>query len=70
MRDAARFGLVSERNVADFVEINCTYLGGFSDVPVPKPALAILGAYGADPDIKIERYRQWAAAQADADKAP
>jgi hypothetical protein len=70
MRDAAMFGLVSERNVADFVEINCTYMGGFSDAPVPKPALAILGAYGADPGVKIERYRQWAAAGAEADKAP
>ncbi len=58
--DAPRFGLVSEKHVALFIEITCLHRGGFPPGTHPKQALAILSSYGMDPERKLDRYRQWA----------
>jgi hypothetical protein len=58
--DAPRFGLITKKNVALFIEITCLHLGGFPPGTHPKQALAILSSYGIDPERKLDRYRQWA----------
>jgi hypothetical protein len=60
IREAPGYNLQTEQQVASFVETTCVVLGGFPESRLPIPALAILCAYGADPEIKLERYRQWA----------
>lgn len=61
--EAPNYGLASEEQVANFVEATCIHLGGFPKGALPKPALAILYSYGLSPNVKLDRYRQWAAAR-------
>jgi hypothetical protein len=61
--DASAHNLSSELQVAAFIEITCSCLGGFPEGALPPPALAILGSYGIEPSLKLERYRAWAEAQ-------
>ncbi len=59
---ARSFSLDSEKHVADFIEITCGSFGGLPPASaLPKQALAILTSYGMDPDVKLERFRAWAA---------
>jgi hypothetical protein len=60
MASAGEFGLVSEKHVAQFVEITCRHLGKFPEGRLPVPALTILMAHGVDPAAKLERYSKWA----------
>ena len=60
LAEARSFGLASAAQVARFTEITALHLGGFPDGPLPIPALAILMAYGTEPDVKLDRYLAWA----------
>ena len=62
------YGLVSEKHVAQFVEITLANLGGFPQGDLPKPALALLYSYGMDPDAKLDSYSEWAKRQGGASK--
>lgn len=62
MAEAEGYWLVSEGDVASFLEITCRFQGGFPHAEFPKQALANLTAYGLDPAVKLERYRRWAMA--------
>lgn len=63
--DAARFSLVREADVARFAEIVALH-GGPAEHPqeLPRGALAILMAYGATADAKLQRLQAWMAARA------
>lgn len=60
IREAANFDLQSERDIAAFIDVTCTVLGGFPEGALPRQALAILRSYGADAGSKIDRYKEWA----------
>ena len=60
IREALDYNIRSERDIAAFVEATCVALGGFPEGPLPRQALAILRSYGADPGLKIDKYRNWA----------
>jgi hypothetical protein len=59
LQQGRRFELRTERQLARFIEATCFDLGGFPEGDWPKPALAILMAYGADGDSKVDRYCHW-----------
>lgn len=67
VRCASRYGLNSDSEVSDFIEITCRHIpGGFREPgpnkpPLPVPALALLCTYGLDASVKIARYLRWAA---------
>jgi hypothetical protein len=57
-RYALQFGIVSERDLARYIEIVVLHMGGFSDKP-PKAALNILQAHGAEPRSKLDGLAEW-----------
>jgi hypothetical protein len=63
---AARYGIVRECDVIDYIEILCLYFGGFDNDEDPERVVAFVGARTGTPEARLGRLRKWADARAKA----
>jgi hypothetical protein len=59
LREAERFDVRTEADVARYVGLVCRYLGGFHEKAHPKEAVTILKTYGASAEARLDRLEQW-----------
>ena len=58
IRDAGRFSLSSEQDIADYVITVCRHFGGFP-AKLPKPGLCLLYGPGVPPEERVRRFGEW-----------
>jgi hypothetical protein len=63
---AARYGIVRECDVVEYIEILCLYFGGFENDEDPELVVALVGGPSGAPEAKLRRLRERAETRAKA----
>lgn len=61
LEHSANFDIITERDIAHFLEIVCTVLVGFGPAGMPADALRILEARAVPSNERLDRFATWAA---------